>query len=387
MIVSGLRVSVLGDWARLSAEVVHEVASVPYASLYVEVPAARAAFLREAYDAFAVGCMVPAIAHRETRLVMEGEICPKLRDGIGVAMRWYRHWYGPRWTPIPIEAPARREERASSARRGAIYFSCGIDSLYSLRRLLQRFPAEHPSRPEVALFVIGYDLRKPLAVERALANAAAASAALGLDLLPIRSNIPSLDDDYSLWQMQFGGPGFVSLAHGVGAGIERAWLAADCDIPNLVPWCNHPATIPELSSYSVEIHQDGIEATRAQKAGAIADWPIAQRHLRVCTRNPERELNCGVCEKCVRTRLELLAFGGADSLAAFGSRPLVAEDVLGIRIRMDSIYYDEVIPGLRERGRDDLIAAIGDRKREWTRYKRWRDRSGIAGRVLRRLGL
>lgn len=386
MILSALRTSTIAGRARLSAEVRHEVAASPFASLFVEVPERFAGWLHEVYDPFAIACLVPAIAHRETRLVVEGDICTRLVDGMAVAMAWYRLWYGPRWAPLALEAGRRGTVLPTRGRTGAIYFSCGVDSLYSLRRISARMPAGHWAAPRVALFVIGYDLRRPKATERALANAQAAADAAGLTLVPVRSNMPSLDDDYALWTLQFGGPAFVALAHALGRGIAQAWLGADCDIPNLVPWCNHPATVPEFSSHDVQIQQDGIEATRAEKAGAIADWDVVHRHLRVCTKNPEHTLNCGRCEKCVRTRLELLAFGDADALPAFGGCALSANDVRAIEIRMDSIYYDEILPSLRARGRSDLIAAIDDRKREWARYKRWHSEKGFRRRVRRLLG-
>ncbi|NDP41123.1 MAG: hypothetical protein GZ089_00135 [Aromatoleum sp.] len=362
------------------------MASAPLASLFVEVPERFGDWLHEVYDCFAIACFAPATMHRETRLVVEGDVCPLLIDGLGVAMAWYRHWYGPRWAPLAFEAGRRADVLPASGRVGAIYFSCGVDSLYSLRRITAGMPSAHWGAPRAALFVIGYDLRKPMAIERALANAQAAADLAGLTLVPVRSNIPSLDDDYNLWTLQFGGPGFAALAHALGRGIARAWLGADCDIPNLVPWCNHPATAPEFSSHDVEIRQDGIEATRAEKVGAIADWDIAQRHLRVCTKNPEHMLNCGRCEKCVRTRLELLAFGSADALPAFGGSTLSAADVNAIEIRMDSIYYDEIVPPLRARGREDLIAAIDERKREWARYKRWRSGGTLRARARRLVG-
>ena len=58
-----------------------------------------------------------------------------------------------------------------------------------------------------------------------------------------------------------------------------------------------------------------------------------------------------------------------------------------MHIRMDSIYYDEIVEPLRQRGRADLIAAIDDRKREWARYKRWHEGTGLRGRVKRLLGV
>jgi hypothetical protein len=46
--------------------------------------------------------------------------------------------------------------------------------------------------------------------------------------------------------------------------------------------------------------------------------------LRVCWENNSPELNCGFCEKCVRTRLQLLAAGVNDGLDSFpNDRPLI----------------------------------------------------------------
>lgn len=383
MIISRLQSSTVGGWARLSAEVVHENAAVPLASLYIEVPEQYASWLHEVYDPFAIACFAPATAHRESRLLIEGDLCPRVVDGLRVAMTWYRHWYGKQWTPLAIESGRRPYSLRSTVRAGAVFLSCGVDSLYSLREIGNLMPATHPAAPQVALFAIGYDLRIPAATARALANAQAASEALGLTLVPIRSNIPTLDDDYKLWKFQFGGPAFAALPHALGRGIERAWLGADVDIATLEPWCNHPATAPEFSSHDVEIRQDGIEATRGQKVGAIASWDIARRFLRVCTRNPVSSLNCGSCEKCVRTRLEMLAFGNADALPAFGGVPLAASNVLGMSIRMDLSYYEETIEPLRALGRLDLIAAIRDRQHEWARHKRWHAGGGLRGRIRR----
>jgi hypothetical protein len=218
--------------------------------MFVEVPEQHAACLHEVYDVFAVGCIVPATAHRETRLRIEGDLCPRLASGLRVAMAWHAHWYGPRWAPIALESGVRGSALPARGRAGAIYFSCGVDSLYSLRRVSSQVPRAHPSGPRIALFVVGYDLRKPSAIERALRNAREAADALELTLLPIRSNIPVLDDDYALWLAQFGGPAFAALPHALGRGIERAWFAADCDIPNVVPWSTtrrRPSTRPMTS--------------------------------------------------------------------------------------------------------------------------------------------
>lgn len=42
---------------------------------------------------------------------------------------------------------------------------------------------------------------------------------------------------------------------------------------------------------------------------AISAWPVAMRHLRVCYVNVPNRYNCGVCEKCLRTTVNLHAVG------------------------------------------------------------------------------
>jgi hypothetical protein len=103
----------------------------------------------------------------------------------------------------------------------------------------------------------------------------------------------------------------------------------------------------------------GEAISRLRKVKDLGDWPAALRHMRVCTMNELGRLNCGRCEKCVRTLLEIKAAGLTSS--AFES-----EDIEPARIRhavrylspySDSCYRDVLIP-LRDNGRSDLSAAL-----------------------------
>ncbi len=57
--------------------------------------------------------------------------------------------------------------------------------------------------------------------------------------------------------------------------------------------------------------------TRLEKICAIGAEPLVQRHLRVCWKNVADQLNCGRCEKCVRTMIELDACGLLGQFAGF----------------------------------------------------------------------
>ena len=76
--------------------------------------------------------------------------------------------------------------------------------------------------------------------------------------------------------------------------------------------------------------------------------------------NRTQELNCGHCEKCVRTRLQLLAVG-CDHTGAFGTSR-VSADLLEKIIEIDStrelrLYEDLLVP-LEARGLGDVCKLL-----------------------------
>jgi hypothetical protein len=68
-------------------------------------------------------------------------------------------------------------------------------------------------------------------------------------------------------------------------------------------------SLPLFSTPFLRIYGAGEAVDRMDKLNAIVDNVYAQRYLNVCV---EGEKNCGVCEKCVRTMLELDALGSLD---------------------------------------------------------------------------
>jgi hypothetical protein len=64
---------------------------------------------------------------------------------------------------------------------------------------------------------------------------------------------------------------------------------------------------------------DGCEANRVDKSAKIAESTIALSNLRVCWKNPDGDYNCGQCEKCQRTMINLLAVGALENCNAFDS--------------------------------------------------------------------
>jgi hypothetical protein len=97
---------------------------------------------------------------------------------------------------------------------------------------------------------------------------------------------------------------------------------------------------------------DGGRFSRLEKVRDLASWPTAIAALRVCPTRLEDGANCGRCEKCLRTRLELLA-AGIDETSAFGPSltPIgLWDEAVPAPTGHRAIMYEDLLPPLRARG-------------------------------------
>jgi hypothetical protein len=109
------------------------------------------------------------------------------------------------------------------------------------------------------------------------------------------------------WEMEFGTGVSTCLRNWQGA-VDTALLGSDEDYLRLVmPWGGNPLTYAMLSSTGFKVVYDGGEFARTEKAGGMKDWETGLRNLRVCWEGPITGYNCGLCEKCLRTKMNFLA--------------------------------------------------------------------------------
>jgi hypothetical protein len=92
----------------------------------------------------------------------------------------------------------------------------------------------------------------------------------------------------------------------------------------------------------------------------IARWPEGLAALRVCyliDLPGGGAVNCGECEKCVRTKLELLAVGALEG-APFPNIEVTAESIDRLTFDETRMYFSECAPALESLGHDDLARAM-----------------------------
>ncbi len=131
---------------------------------------------------------------------------------------------------------------------------------------------------------------------------------------------------------RYHGTVLIAVALGLQAGMHRLYIPSSYPYRDLFPWGSHPLIDPLWSTESTEIVHDGCEATRVQKVVSyISKSQVALDHLRVCWESHRGQYNCGTCEKCLRTKLNLKIAGVLDKASAL-DHTLRYKDIAKMRI-------------------------------------------------------
>lgn len=232
---------------------------------------------------------------------LSGGFLENLRFVRKQAMEWW-----PQLSAGNVRAPAGAPPPAGP--HAAVFYTGGVDSSYTLQQLQPKL--------RYAVFVEGFDvaLNDRSRLERARQWLAATAGACGVELITVRTNLrehPFFRE--ARWEINHIAA-LASIAHALGDHVHTMHVAAS-DVPP--PWGSDPQLDAAWSSESVRIDNFSAELTRLERVAAIANWEPLRGRLRVCWENNSSDLNCGFCEKCLRTHLQLYVSGAPDGLDSF----------------------------------------------------------------------
>jgi hypothetical protein len=318
-------------------------------------------------DAFLSACFPLAAVHGESRVRIEGQPCPMLVEGLYTAHAWWTSWGGPSGMPS-IETSGRVVRKGFTGdRRGVAFLSGGVDSLHMLMRNHRLYGREDPAYIRDALFIHGFDIGKRARdpedgrFHTALRHLQPLAAEAGLRLISCRTNLRHLPSKPNFWYYRHNGAALAAVGHAAIFGTAFLFIGASHDIANPVPIGSHPAVDSLFSSQRVTVIHDGARYARFHKVRELASWPTALDALRVCPSNPGNKLNCGICEKCLRTRLELLA-AGVEETATLGPSltPIELWNNLG-PVGDRAVTYEDLLTPLRARGLAALCEVLEEK--------------------------
>jgi hypothetical protein len=370
MRVENLRFEKNGGTAKVAATVTWEDCSRPVQELYFETIEDFADSISCNPNAFLVACIMPAFHFGEERVLIEGEICPELKDGLNTVMKWMRLWYYKPNKKLPIiEAKTSSGyPQHKTPERAGFFFSGGIDALATLRANRLHYPSDHPGSIKDGLIVFGLEVTDPKAFEYVVSSLSILAKDANITLIPVYTNIRIIGPDdishfWEFWEDEFMGATFSAIGHVFSRRLTRVSESSDHDIPNIYPFSSHPLINPNYSSFDLRIRLENIALSRFERTGLVANWDHALRHLRVCNKpqyyKPE-VLNCGECEKCVRTMLSLQTLGVLEKASSFPIHTVTAEQIekTGPLAPNTFFFWSDLIEPLTKQGRYDLLRAV-----------------------------
>ena len=359
---------------RLSLRVQWEDRERDDATIWFEWPAALADQVRADANVALLAAYPLAMSTGEQRLQLEGAVPPRLVDGVRAAMALAVE-RTPALQPVRLDVVERggRPLGTAGRREAALCLSGGVDALAALQENLEAMPPDHPARFRRGLFVFGlnsFDFADGLQVQaRAAVYETQATrltefaSGLGISLLRATTNLRSLYPTFDAWSAAVNNTPLTAIGHAMRTHLSALAIASTgLGIDTKVQ--QHPFVDPLFATHDFDVHPVQLMLSRAEKVRRLATWPDGLAVLRVCflmelPTGPV--LNCGRCEKCVRTMLELLAAGGdALARAPFPADDVTADQIDGLPFTSHNVvgYYDEVLAPLAALGRDDLVAAI-----------------------------
>jgi hypothetical protein len=338
--VDEAQVAAEADSLRLSFPVTHGETQT---SVWFRVRNADAAPSGNAALAIA---LVPAMRAARS-LVLAESLSPRLFASQAAIQKLFQDWDN-RFNIVPITAPLGEPRQASTGGTG-LFFTGGVDSFFSLLR----------HREEITHLIVlrGFNVkRKQVVDDLALPTIRVVAAQMNKTLVEVSTNIREFSDRIVDWGLDYHGAALAAVALLLAPTLNKVYVASSHSEKDTFRWGSHLFVDPLYSTETLSLIHDGANATRVEKVAAIAENRLVQQTLRVC--NKGGASNCGRCEKCLRTMINLRVAGALEKVATF-DRNLRLNEVRLIHVRDENkaSFVSENLTALRAKGVDDDLAS------------------------------
>jgi len=199
--------------------------------------------------------------------------------------------------------------QSSPPQKTACFFSAGVDAFYTLLKNIHQI--------NTIIFLQGFDFglcregvdpetemrREVMDIMGRIADD------LNIELIEIEIDFESMRALKIDWANTYGLK-HVCVAHLLQDHFNVFLASSSQTFKCITPDGYHPLVDPAWASERVCILSKGYDASRIKKIKYLSQFPIVKKTLRVCSRTTRNGLyNCGKCEKCIRTKLEIKTVG------------------------------------------------------------------------------
>ena len=278
-----------GEESILSANV--HISRLKSKKLFFSVPSKYKEFVFKDASSFLAGALMRCVKVGEN-MEVNGSISKKLYENIPTIIN--------KMDELDIVKKKRKisvsanknisDERIDTERNIGCFFSGGVDSFYTLLKNL----AENKEKITHLIFVHGFDipLWNTLLFDSVYSRMKKVAEHLGVELIPVKTNIREINDPYVEWIMGHGGA-VASVALFLRQGFKKIYIASSASWKQLIPNGTHPYLDYLWGTEIFELINDGNEANRTEKVKKyIAISDIALQNIRVCYHNYGNVYNC-----------------------------------------------------------------------------------------------
>jgi hypothetical protein len=306
--------------------------------------------LRPWPDALVPLVLLPAMRTGSTA-VIEGGVSPQLAAAVPMLQTLLAAWFPKALSKVDVEVLP--EATPGDAGKTACFFTAGLDSFAEVLRRREEI--------DELVFVRGLDLEADAeGREESYRAVRGAATDLGLPLLEIETDLGEFLDpivDSSQW----GGAARATVALLLQHRYSRLLIAPDARGHDLLPWGSHPLLDPLWSTERLEFEPSGRGSTRSKHIARYGKSEILGRWLRVCHRPPAGEVNCGRCEKCLRTAVGLLAAGALEGCRTLPGE-IDPEWVAALELTDNlHLFWEENLAALRASGAAPELEGVIER--------------------------
>mgnify|MGYP002520982152 CR=1 FL=1 len=314
--------------ARLSA-VIEEDGLIK--TLWYEVDERFADGLNTRADAFVVGLLYWAMIYHQD-ITCEAPLTERLHFQLQEILCPVLTMHSTRFRTPHIMAPLIAEPLQT---QGAVGTGCsgGIDSFHVIANFLQA-PWTTLRLTHLCTFAVGHvyehtdNLETQQLLQAGEERAASIASALGLDYVPVRSNY---NEEFPQTLIYMAPYADMACVHALGKLFGTYFYASagegshHLDNRECKDFADYDIfSLPNFSTPSLTLYSEGAGVMRWDKIRRVAEFPLAQKMLNVCCQelrncgpsDGHTNRNCGVCDKCQRTLLDLDALGLLESFGA-----------------------------------------------------------------------
>lgn len=324
--------------------------------LWFKIPNQYAHHLPLQNDAFLTSGLIAGMYLGE-KVEVRGQVSPTLAYNLTDYQHALCSIYPKLVQPVEIKYETLKPIEENYGWVGAS-FSGGADSMFTLWRHLPPNQLDPDFQVTHCLFIQGFDIGLNEAPKyRALFNQYKSELKKNnVELIDLETNLAPLmvpHMDYTKFYNSI----LASCVQIFGGYFKRFYLSSSRDFDQLdLQLTQGPLTDRLLSTDTLDLIHVGATHSRVEKIRDFSDWDFAHRNLRVCNSIEVSEgyLNCGRCEKCVRTLIPIYSIGKMDKFKTF-AKPLQAnwEGLWWARKYVPPIHYGpEMVPFVKKYKKD-----------------------------------